>query len=86
LCALRSGLASCPSSIAAATPLPQNRSGFQFLNAVGDDGYNYDNSYFGAAVIDFQKETESGTRWRDRLFKRPFFSQNTPRNTPRRAL
>ena len=42
----------------------QNRSGFQFLNAVGDDGYNYDNSYFGAAVIDFQKETESGTRWR----------------------
>jgi len=22
----------------------------------------------------------------DRLFKRPFFSQNTPRNTPRRAL
>ena len=27
----------------------QNRSGFQFLNAVGDDGYNYDNSYFGAA-------------------------------------
>ena len=42
----------------------QNRRGFQFLNAVGDDGYNYDNSYFGAAVIDFQKETESGTRWR----------------------
>ena len=42
----------------------QNRSGFQFLNAVGDDGYNYDNSFFGAAVIDFQKETESGTRWR----------------------
>ena len=42
----------------------QNRAGFQFLNAVGDDGYNYDNSYFGAAVIDFQKETDSGTRWR----------------------
>ena len=46
----------------------QNRSGFQFLNKVdvanGGDGYNYDNSYFGAAVIDFQKETESGTRWR----------------------
>jgi hypothetical protein len=42
----------------------QNRSGFQFLNAVNDDGYNYDNSYFGAAVIDFQKETDSGTRWR----------------------
>jgi Protein of unknown function (DUF3138) len=42
----------------------QDRAGFQFLNAVGDDGYNYDNSYFGAAVIDFQKETDSGTKWR----------------------
>jgi len=42
----------------------QNRSGFQFLNRVSDDGYNYDNSYFGMAVIDFQKETDSGTRWR----------------------
>jgi Protein of unknown function (DUF3138) len=42
----------------------QNRAGFQFLNRVGDDGYNYDNSYFGAAVIDFQKETDSGTKWR----------------------
>jgi hypothetical protein len=42
----------------------QDRAGFQFLNPVGDDGYNYDNSYFGAAVIDFQKETDSGTKWR----------------------
>jgi Protein of unknown function (DUF3138) len=42
----------------------QNRMGFQFLNRVGDDGYYYDNSYFGAAVIDFQKETDSGTKWR----------------------
>lgn len=42
----------------------QDRAGFQFLNAVSDDGYNYDNSYFGAAVIDFQKETDSGSRWR----------------------
>lgn len=42
----------------------QDRAGFQFLNRVDDDGYNYDNSYFGAAVIDFLKETESGTRWR----------------------
>ena len=42
----------------------QDKAGFQFLNAVGDDGYNYDNSYFGAAVIDFTKETESGTRWK----------------------
>jgi hypothetical protein len=42
----------------------QDRAGFQFLNRVDDDGYNYDNSYFGAAVLDFQKETDSGTRWR----------------------
>jgi hypothetical protein len=41
----------------------QNQRSFQFLNSVGDDGY-FDNSYFGAAVIDFQKETDSGTRWR----------------------
>ena len=40
----------------------QDRAGFQFLNAVGDDGYNYDNSYFGAAIIDFQKETDCGTQ------------------------
>jgi hypothetical protein len=42
----------------------QDRAGFQFLNRVDDDGYNYDNSYFGAAVVDFTKETDSGTRWR----------------------
>lgn len=42
----------------------QDRAGFQFLNRVDDDGYNYDNSYFGAAVLDFTKETDSGTRWR----------------------
>ena len=42
----------------------QKRAGFQFLNAVRDDGYNYDNSYFGMAMIDFQKEMEGGTRWR----------------------
>jgi hypothetical protein len=42
----------------------QNRAGFQFLNNVEDDGYNYDNSYFGAVSLDLQKETDSGTRWR----------------------
>lgn len=42
----------------------QDNAGFQFLNRVDDDGYNYDNSYFGAAVLDFTKETDSGTRWR----------------------
>ena len=42
----------------------QNRAGFQFLNRVSDDGYNYDNSYFGTASIDFQKEMEGGVKWR----------------------
>jgi hypothetical protein len=42
----------------------QNRAGAQFLNNVADDGYNYDNSYFGAIALDFQKETDSGTRYR----------------------
>ena len=42
----------------------QDTAGFQFLNRVESDGYNYDNSYFGAAVLDFTKETDSGTRWR----------------------
>ncbi|MEP7297988.1 MAG: DUF3138 family protein [Burkholderiales bacterium] len=42
----------------------QHRAGFQFLNRVSDDGYNYDNSYFGTAAIDFQKEMEGGTKWR----------------------
>ncbi len=42
----------------------QGRAGVQFLNRAEDDGYNYDNSYFGSASIDFQKETDSGTKWR----------------------
>lgn len=42
----------------------QHRAGFQFLNAVGDGGYTYDNSYIGSASIDFIKETEGGSRWR----------------------
>lgn len=42
----------------------QDRAGFQFLNKVEDDGYNYDNSYFGMAMLDFQKELEGGTKWR----------------------
>ena len=28
----------------------QNRAGFQFLNPVSEDGYNYDNSYFGTVL------------------------------------
>jgi Protein of unknown function (DUF3138) len=42
----------------------QRRSGFQFLNSISDSPYAYDNSYFGTATVDFQKETESGTKWR----------------------
>ena len=42
----------------------QNRAGFQFLNPVALDGYNYDNSYFGGVGLDFQKEMEGGTKWR----------------------
>lgn len=42
----------------------QHRAGFQFLNPVASDGYNYDNSYFGGATLDLTKEMEGGTRWR----------------------
>jgi hypothetical protein len=42
----------------------QDRAGFQFLNPVALDGYNYDNSYFGGVSLDFQKEMEGGTKWR----------------------
>jgi hypothetical protein len=41
----------------------QDEASFVFLN-YGDARYTYDNSYFGMAVIDFEKETESGTRWK----------------------
>jgi hypothetical protein len=42
----------------------RDSSGFQFLSPTGRDGYAYDNSYFGAAYLDFQKELEGGTRFR----------------------
>lgn len=42
----------------------QRRGGFQFLNGVDSDGYNYDNSYFGSVFLDLQKEMEGGTKWR----------------------
>ena len=41
----------------------QNDASFVLLNN-GDARYTYDNSYFGMAVLDLQKETESGTLWR----------------------
>ena len=43
----------------------QGTSSFAFLNNFsGNESFAYDNSYFGMAVIDFQKELEGGTRWR----------------------
>jgi hypothetical protein len=39
----------------------QNTSGFQLLNK---DPYSYDASYFGMAMLDFQKEMEGGTKFR----------------------
>ena len=41
----------------------QDNASFVFLNN-GDARYTYDNSYFGMAVIDFEKETEGGSRWK----------------------
>jgi hypothetical protein len=40
----------------------QGNSSFVFLNN-GGARYTYDNSYFGMMVLDFAKETESGTLW-----------------------
>lgn len=42
----------------------KRNSGFSFLDSRKDTGYSYDNSYFGSVVLDFQKETDSGARWR----------------------
>ena len=47
----------------------QHTAGFNFLNnfngsASSGDGYTYYNSYFGMAMLDFQKETEGGQKWR----------------------
>ena len=47
----------------------QHTAGFNFLNNFsGDtstaDGYTYYNSYFGMAMLDLQKETEGGQKWR----------------------
>jgi len=42
----------------------KRNSGFSFLDSRGDTGYSYDNSFFGSVVLDLQKETDSGARWR----------------------
>ncbi len=41
----------------------QGNSSFVFLNN-GSARYTYDNSYFGMLVLDFAKETDSGTLWK----------------------
>jgi hypothetical protein len=41
----------------------QDNAGFVFLNN-GGARYTYDNSYFGMLVLDFEKETDSGTKWK----------------------
>jgi hypothetical protein len=41
----------------------QNNASFVFLNGA-DARYNYDNSYFGMVVLDFEKEMEGGTKWK----------------------
>lgn len=42
----------------------RRNSGFSFLDSRAQTGYSYDNSYFGSVVLDLQKETDAGTRWR----------------------
>jgi hypothetical protein len=44
----------------------QRTASLAFLNNIAgaSEVFAYDNSYFGWAVIDFQKELEGGTRWR----------------------
>jgi hypothetical protein len=49
----------------------RDSAGFVFLNnfdgrgnSGSDDGFAFDNSYFGAALLDFQKETEGAQKWR----------------------
>ena len=42
----------------------QGSAGFQFLDSVAANGYNYSNGYVGMAMIDFQKEMDGGTKWR----------------------
>ena len=42
----------------------KRNSGFSFLDSRAETGYSYDNSFFGSVVLDLQKETDSGARWR----------------------
>lgn len=42
----------------------QDNASFVFLNKGDPPRYTYDNSYFGMVVLDFEKETEGGSRWK----------------------
>ncbi len=46
----------------------QDHAGFVFLNNFdyrsAEESYAFDNSYFGMAVLDVQKETDGGNKWR----------------------
>jgi hypothetical protein len=42
----------------------QRTFGPQFLSDIGSDSYSYDSSYMGLAILDIQKETDSGSKWR----------------------
>ena len=42
----------------------QSQGGFQFLDAVWQDGYTYYNGYLGMAILDIEKEMQDGTRWK----------------------
>ncbi len=42
----------------------KERGNFQFLAPLASDPYGYDSSYNGSAALDFQKETDSGAKFR----------------------
>ena len=59
----------------------QHRAGFQFLNssttAAGAPEFAFDNGAFGSAMLDFQKEMESGTKFRLTLMPNRVGAGNT---------
>lgn len=59
----------------------QNRAGFQFLNSslnpAGIPEFAFDNGAFGSAMLDFQKEMESGTKFRLTLMPNRVGAGNT---------
>ncbi|MBI3713542.1 MAG: DUF3138 family protein [Burkholderiales bacterium] len=59
----------------------QNRAGFQFLNSsttpAGAPEFAFDNGAFGSAMLDFQKEMDSGTKFRLTLMPNRVGAGNT---------